>query len=783
MAPRRYFTLNTVSGVSETDPSNVIIDGPVSETKEQAASRLMANPSTTKLSGIPGPANMSLEVDCNVSARTILFKGYVPDGTTLRIETVSGNTYQLANAQNPTLNMGVDYPFGPYSVAGSELNANWAFGPKEGVSNSGVPSERLFITLKDSSGNKLVTVAFTPSTVTGKKLFTKSASSTPTQTTALFTSTNGFNSIYSYKSGQNGGQLQILGSGSGAYELSFEGVDQSLVLSNNDSPTPGSIPTNTFLANGPSGNPTYSYDWSLYGVTPGVPLRVKVRKDGGSPDTFMFTPSNASNQAFTSAGLSNPTPTQTASPTATTTGIPTVTLKDAEGFLIYSDQGWSGADEKQIENGQMLMKFKRSVGACPTWVSLKSDGLNLCNDEQTGPSGARFSDKGCQWQFSAYSSPVAFAAPYVIGGRGEMGTGANPVQGGSTAPYYGVSPVEKSAIVNDPERGVVFCARVRGLIWNFPYEPGHIPVDFEYWFMPDQTIGFRCRSNVEDRGSRVPEQRTWQAISQELPCLYNIGDLNLHRSKLNGQELDLRAGTPMGQQGRDYFTDGCWSGSYTQDRSKGVTLYTPQNAIHRSWQKHAEQGQWMDTASGYINAGPKRNFDIPGRYIDYGYIILGGYNFAQNRLATLPAISQEFDFDFSQSNNSWWNEDSRLQRDPGTGLMKWFLGDEKVDGGTYNYGRFLSPVRAWKASEFRCIEITMAVHGTNRLNLKYARPGEFDSVNSLSQISVNGDGVERAYTFDVPWGADNSLISYVGMTAITPTPSNAYAIVRRIRKV
>ena len=477
-----------------------------------------------------------------------------------------------------------------------------------------------------------------------------------------------------------------------------------------------------------------------------------------------------------------PKGTVTTTPPSTTTAV--AGNVDAQGFLIYQDQGWSGSDVKRIENSEMFLEFKRSVGACVTAAGLKSNNRNVTNDEQVRPNGGpQISDKGVQWQVSPYAHPSG-GQPLTISGETRGGTGDNPVQGGSANPYFQPGIVEKSAIIQTADRGVVFCARGRGILWDWFSVAGHMPYDIEWWFLPGNVITYKVRLTIEPRPSTWSGLQKFQSVSQELLCLYNIGAFNNHVARINGSEVNLRDGVALGGQSNDYFTSECWAATYQPDRSQGVLYYTPRNSIFKSWQKVAESGEWPDPGMSYINASLKRTYDIAGtQTIDNGYIILGSQNTAMARMAQLEPIDQTYDFDFTSLNNQWWNEDARVMRNS-NGSLRYYCGDEKTDNGQTNtFGRFLSPARAWQASQFKNVEFDMAVNGVNRILLKWAKPGRFGQYEYSKEVTVTGDGTRRTYQFQLEGMPNwNGTITYLGLQAIVPATPSAYIDMYRARK-
>ena len=120
--------------------------------------------------------------------------------------------------------------------------------------------------------------------------------------TATFT---GLLSRYSYST-TNGGALQVRGAGATGVQMKIETISGSaLTLSNGQN---SSLPYNTPLGYGASGDPTYPFDWTLWGV-PSVPIRLTFSQ-GGQSDNVVLTPTVGSNQPLTvTPGTTAPTTT------------------------------------------------------------------------------------------------------------------------------------------------------------------------------------------------------------------------------------------------------------------------------------------------------------------------------------------------------------------------------------------------------------------------------------------------------------------------------------------
>ncbi|GAB3699915.1 hypothetical protein GCM10027592_26410 [Spirosoma flavus] len=456
---------------------------------------------------------------------------------------------------------------------------------------------------------------------------------------------------------------------------------------------------------------------------------------------------------------------------------------DTDGFLLYDDQGWIGADEKQIENTQVIIKFKKSVGGCPTWAALKTNNRNVICDQQVNN---QFSDKGVQWQVSLYANPKRV---FTINGVTKVGTGANPVPGGSDAPWYTPGIVIKSAVLNDYARGQVFCVKQRGLFWNWQNEPGNIVVDLEWWLV-GRRIHYIARAVVEARASYITEQRSWVGQEQEKQSLYNIGDFNQHRTKINGSEYDMRTGLGASAPGVENFsdtflTDACWAGTYNGDFSQGVTYFTPQNSAFKSWQKFGEGGEWNSGVSAYLVACPENNYDDIGtKTIDIGYMILGSKSDALTEIATLGGADQSFDFVFGGAvDPQWFSKDAAMKKIGNDIVFE--VGTPNHDNAAYNTSRVNSPHRAWQASGISQIQFTIAVQGNGGnqdLKFIWGKPGKKSQNEYFKYFTVQADGVERTYTVNTADANWNGIISHIAIGGKDGMPTTTTIKLKRIKK-
>lgn len=456
-------------------------------------------------------------------------------------------------------------------------------------------------------------------------------------------------------------------------------------------------------------------------------------------------------------------------------------MNDNADFVAFPDQGWGPDDMKYLENETIRVGFRQSVGACICHVSLKSDNRGLINDYKVSVNGNTISDKGRQVQFfSDYFTP---GNGYIINGQNTSSygfdTGANVVQGGSLYPYCSPSPVLASAIQNVSGKGLVLYARVQPYIWGVPAELGNV-IGEQWVWLNGRTIHYHVRHTILDR---TDNQRKWQAREQENPCAYLIAPLRNHK---------VVTGTPwVGTGSLDVapssftftpvlMTSEHWMGGY-EGNGVGITLYTPRNSLFRGAQFVDYFGDENSNASGYINACPMVDYDTPGVYDDFGYIIAGTESEARQVINSLPRPDQTFDFDFTVDHQMWFTGDARSRRINGDLLI--YIGDANNDGG--RSGSFISPYRTWKAAELNTIEVEMAVTGISQLNIIWNKPGQATSFNYQKNFPVIGDGQMRVYTITMA-GTPNwdGTISSFGFHNVTQgLAGNETLKMKRIRKI
>jgi len=464
---------------------------------------------------------------------------------------------------------------------------------------------------------------------------------------------------------------------------------------------------------------------------------------------------------------------------ATVTASPP--MNDNADFVAFPNQGWGTSDMRYLENDVIRVGFRESVGACICHISLKSDNRGLINDYRLNHNGQTISDKGRQVQFfSDYFTP---GNAYIINGQNTANygfdTGANVVQGGSLAPYFSASPVLASGIQNVSGKGLVFYAKVQPYIWGVPAELGNV-IGEQWVWLNGRTICYHVRHTILER---TDNQRKWMAREQENPCAYLIAPLRNHK---------IVTGTPwVGNGSIDVapssltftpvlMTSEHWLGGY-EGNGIGITLYTPRNSLFRGAQFIGYFGDENSNDCGYINACPMVDYDTPGVYDDFGYIIAGTESEARQTINNLPRPDPSFNFDFSADHQMWFTGDARSRRINGDLLI--YIGDANNDGS--RTGSFISPYRTWKAVDLNTIEVEMAVSGISQLNIIWNKPGQATSFNYQKHFPLIGDGQMRVYTITMA-GTPNwdGTISSFGFQNITQGLSgNETLKVKRIRKV
>ncbi|GAB4042555.1 hypothetical protein [Spirosoma litoris] len=490
----------------------------------------------------------------------------------------------------------------------------------------------------------------------------------------------------------------------------------------------------------------------------------------------------------------------TVTPPITATGLAALGLNP--NFVAPADQGWNitTTREKYIESSALKIGFLRG-GAVISYGALKRDNRNLVNSNQVyyndNPADFRYNtftdDLGRQIMFfSDYMSPN----PNDNSGQGLIfkngkktstgykgyvfNTGANPVQGGSLFPALDFSPILSSAVYTHPQRGTEFYAKMRPQIWGVNAEPGWIVGEQWCYFPLPNVLAFFTRRTVEVRDpTRFTEQRTYGSISQENPCIYLIAPLIQKLINVPGESRkNIYNGIGTTQ---NYFTNDCRIGAYEGEGGTGVTYYSPMQSQVGSMQIVGTTGNWGDNASSYIQGAPRRNYDNPGIYEDYGYLIFGTEAEANAAIAQLPGIDQSFDFDFTKENMLWYNEGSPLIKESAGWTM--YLNPQTDNGVTSYSAKLSSPARAWQASGVTTINFDIAVTNATSLKLVWQKPGlNYDNQFSKTFTVPNPDGQFHTISVSTSDPNFNGIISSIGFGSTSTTQPNAKVVIRRIWK-
>lgn len=450
-------------------------------------------------------------------------------------------------------------------------------------------------------------------------------------------------------------------------------------------------------------------------------------------------------------------------------------------FLTYTDQGWNDSDLRTLENNTIKVQFRKSIGGVVWWMGLKSNNRNLIQTHQNGNNWDCGRSYGAAW----YASPTA-NTPFTIDGQTTYGIGFDPVWGGSITAGDG-SQVIKSAFVQDAIRGTVFCEQVRPKQWDFYNKPASFLLNHEFWLAANNTLGHRMQVIVEPRPAGTDGPTTWTSFSQEEPGIYMIASLHKRIVRVNGVDIDKYpielSGSPQ-----TYYTDDYAIGTYNDDLSQGLTVYTPENNAMGSGQPAAifgNVGEATDQSCGYMQSKNSRNLDSPGSYQETIYTIVGSRSDAISRIAQLPQPSQAFDFDFTNTSSlqHGWSNGEVMKVE--NGAWTHYIGAPHVDNNvTSHIGKIVSPSRRWNATDISTIELTAAVTaGCSELRLGWTKVDSNGNLQGYSKsFPVTGDGVERSYmisTSDLNW---NGIINNISIEA-SPTISNSTKLIlKRIRK-
>lgn len=459
-------------------------------------------------------------------------------------------------------------------------------------------------------------------------------------------------------------------------------------------------------------------------------------------------------------------------------------------YVAVPDQGWSGADMKFIDNGIIRVGFKRSVGACITWMNyVGTPNDNFINDDQNNDAlpgdpryGTTFSDKGRQLQFgSDYWSPSHnFVAPSGQNtNKYGFDTGANTVQGGSLAPYYAESKVLASAIYVHPTRGIEFYAKIRPKYWGVPNDDG--PMIIEEWVSLKGTAAkYFVRHTKAVTSPPAPE---YGSAFQENPCAYLAAPFYrvftpLGKAGSKPVDRTVTEGGGIGWQ-RSVFSSECWMGAFRNSDGQGLILYTPRNSAFTNAQFNNRTDWWNEGGAGYIAANTLRNYNNPGRFEDDGYIILGRLSQVRQKIAALEAPDQSLNFDMS-----------KMDVTGGAKLVNGEyvvpIGEPKYDNGVASlFGGLFLPPRAWQASQIQTIHIDMKIEGGgSTLNFKWIKPGQVSAAGTefIKPFNIIGDGVRRTYTITTADPNWNGIISQIAFQASSGTAIGSKATVYRVWK-
>jgi hypothetical protein len=553
------------------------------------------------------------------------------------------------------------------------------------------------------------------------------------------TSTIGLAVRYTY--GAN--KLQLRGSGTGEFQMMIEPVDgRTLTLSNEQNPV---LHQSQFYSPGlVNDGSTYTLDWTFQGV-PQIPLKLSFRRDGVTyVRTITPVVTATAQQLFVAANSSPPTTT------------PAYSSTFAQLFVSQPDQGWSGSDVKTISNGRLTLGFKRSLGA-----ALYSAIYNLkehINDLIVNPNGTPISDKGRQDMKSVYRSP---RRAFLINGYSTVtegyDTGDNGVQGGNKDPHFDVSTVYASAIYDHPTLGTMFYAKFRPKVWGVPNTDWTGVI--EQWFWMDGNAWGQYYRMVTEPG--FEDQRQFKSEDQENPSIYAWARFTDQRIPVGTPGSGSTNFFPSNYQQENFskniFSSECRAGVYGQ--GTGLTIYSPIDANYKVGQfSNIDDGPNGHGASYVANCG-QRNYDSPGTYEDWVFVILGTESEAVAKIATLPPIDQSVNFLFNTVDNKWQNGDCRAKLENGQWTV--YVGDQKEDNGHFSTnGSFTSPVRAWSNLAGATLKFDMAVTGTDQLRFTWDTPGVSGQNHHEMTIPVNGDGVRRTYTVTPAW---SGVISCFGL--------------------
>ena len=556
----------------------------------------------------------------------------------------------------------------------------------------------------------------------------------------------GIGSRYTYST-TNNGTLQVRGAGSGTYQLKIETVSGApLTLSNAQN---SSLPYNTFLGAGSSGDPQYPMDWTLWGV-PQVPIKLTFTKNGlNDPVTFTAVPT--SNMALT-------TP-----PVAATTAAPPVGTVSANNLpswetfdytpITTNSGAWPSFDSRtdeyghvvgeyvQLSTSQINVRIHKRHGASPTHIS-GPDGQNLIN----------IHDLGTMLQMVAYrggrTSPNPNATIDTQWAQADGGgVGNDPIQAGDV---YG----NASEVLAFGYNSTTAYAKVRMKNWAVQNEA--TDAILEQWVRPD---GPAAHIWTKITFNRSDDKTFYEARAQEWPCMYTT----VAYRRLKYIDANGNLATMENQAGQfDIGISKPWVAmENVYDATKAIGLWSPGLYFTTQWQKSVNAGG-SEFANGAGYTANRAFIHMAWNDVIYSHhaVVVGDVN----------AIKTWADAQADPRNTFVWKFNAR------NGRGHWqYRGGYDSGYPTPNTGveitktglslELYSPYVAVPANTVSTLYIRMALTGGNtshRLFFEKTGQQEIDALNAGQTITftTTNDGQYRTYAIPVSSnGAWSGIIS------------------------
>lgn len=442
--------------------------------------------------------------------------------------------------------------------------------------------------------------------------------------------------------------------------------------------------------------------------------------------------------------------------------------------------GWGSADMLVLENGQVRVGLRRSVGAQICRLIDPRYNEPLVNDYKVIRNGVSESDKGRQFQFSFYGTP---GQQYIQAGQNTNQTGNdvgwNPVFGGNRNSDQSANWNAPGTVVKYERRTVNGIDWVYTLTrtphWSLPVSAGLAEADLEQWIGLD---GRAVRYVVRGTIRRTDTQMAYNGREQEMPCAYVTaaqyrhfvwqGNSTLAASAMTDITLAEPAGAELAGDARHISIPYVLA---LNNSNRGLAHYMPGINRTRNRQFYSRFGNEDSNEASYIAAAPMQECDENGKFVVSGAFVVGTDTELRAWYDAQPPLASGFDYQFTATNRQfWWSLDGAFRNVGGVPTMN--FAQPNFDGCRV-CGMLSSPIRTFQASAAPTIYIKGAFTGVSQMRLTFNKPGLESTADAGGvDFAVTGDGLVRTYAISMAgMSAYSGLISRIKITHAASTTS------------